>query len=161
MPPFYFVAKEALHYARLDPSSIQHWQKSIHKAPLLPRLQVGLERDLRNGLNLNLEDSLAVNSSGITVGPQKGAQAFDQNKTLNFDVKLIWYLDELLFSEKDLSISQEARYLAVERERLLESVRQNYFEYLKTKDSFEKNKAAAALDSLTGGWFSVQTGKAS
>ncbi len=111
---------------------------------MLPRLQMGFERQLKNGVDVNLEDTIAVNSSGITIGPTQSKQIQNADSDLNFEVKAVWYLDQLLFSRDHLDISQEARYLALERERILAEVRKNYFQRergLKILRLLEKQKA--------------------
>lgn len=163
-PSFETVAKKALAYAHLEASTIHSWEKNVRKAPLLPRLQFGFERRLKNDLNINVEDSVAVNSSGIAVGPPRAGQALDTNNDMNFEVKAVWYFDQLLFSKDDLEISQEARYLNLERERLLEQVRHHYFQREKlladrNASRIELAEVTAALDSLTGGWFSENLGE--
>ncbi|OGQ06197.1 MAG: hypothetical protein A2W61_02465 [Deltaproteobacteria bacterium RIFCSPLOWO2_01_44_7] len=172
VPSVQEVAEQALGYARLGPSTIRQWERKVRKAPLVPRIQAGFERSLKNNVNLNVEDSVAVNSSGITIGPAQQKQVQNADSDFNFEVKAVWYLDQLLFSKDDLEISQEARELARERERLLSQVRQFYFKRergLKELALLKKSRvlptdielkkleiaeATAALDNLTGGWFS-------
>ncbi|MDO8494461.1 MAG: hypothetical protein Q7S68_03900 [Deltaproteobacteria bacterium] len=153
-PSFDEVAKQALDYAELDPRAISRWKKNVRRAPLLPRLQAGFQRQLENNLDIQLEDNVSVTSSGVTVGPTGTDQNLTTNNDVNFEVKAVWYLDQLLFSQEDLDISQEARYLAQERRRVLEDVRRHYFGWRQAKAGLEKEERLAALDSLTGGWFS-------
>lgn len=173
-PSLQEVSEQALHYARLEPAAIRHWEKKVRKAPLLPRLQFGFERTVKNGVDVNVEDTIAVNSSGITIGPTQSKQIQNADSDLNFEVKAVWYLDQLLFSRDHLDISQESRYLALERERILSEVRKNYFQRergLKILGLLEKQRApslereikeleiaesTAALDNMTGGWFTAK-----
>ena len=161
-------------YGRLQPKNIHEWERKSRKSALLPRLQIGFERQMRHALDLNVEDSVSVSSSGITVGPAQTQQALDAQRNNDFEVKAVWYLDQLLFSRDHLDISQEARYLSAERERVLAQVREAYFkrqyvlkemEMLKRAGEsrlklelkeLEVAEATAALDNLTGGWFSAQ-----
>lgn len=159
LPSFQEVMDHALKYAHLHPSVLQKWEKKIRRAPLLPRLQFGFDRRYRDNVNVNLEDTVTVNSSGITVGPTQQTLGTDSNNDINFEVRAVWYLDQLLFSNQDLEISQEARALARERQELFEEVKKYYFrrqEALRFKNVLEKDLATAGLDALTGGWFSEQ-----
>lgn len=178
VPPIREVFKEALKYAGLEAGNISRWERKARKAPLLPRLQFGFDRRFRNNLNIDVKDSVAVNSSGVTVGPTQQARELDSDSDLNFEIKAIWYLDQLLFSGEDLDISGEARMLSRERERLLTQVRKYYFlrggearelsQLKKTGASSSKRalkeleiaEITAALDALTGGWFGEQLGEA-
>lgn len=173
-PSLQEVSTQALRYARLEPKAIRDWEKKVRKAPLLPRLQLGFERAIKNGVDVNVEDSVAVNSSGITIGPTQSKQIQNADSDFNFEVKAVWYLDQLLFSRDHLDISQEARYLSLERERILSEVRKYYFQRergLKMLLLLEKQRApslereikeleiaesVAGLDNLTGGWFGGQ-----
>ncbi|MBI4125140.1 MAG: hypothetical protein HY466_04340 [Deltaproteobacteria bacterium] len=174
-PTLQQTADRALAYARLQPRNIREWEKKSRKSALLPRLQMGFERQMRHGLDLNVEDSVSVSSGGITVGPAQTKQAQDLLQDNDFEVKAVWYLDQLLFSKDQLDISQEARYLSAERERILTQVREAFFKRqyvlkelellrrageprlkLELKE-LERAEATAALDNLTGGWFSAQS----
>ncbi|MDZ4225149.1 MAG: hypothetical protein U1D33_04500 [bacterium] len=176
VPPIEIVSQKALAYARLDPATISGWRKNIRKAPILPRLQFGYERRIRDYVNVDIQDTVAVNSSGITVGPAQQQQVQNLDNNNNFEVKAIWYLDQLLFSQDDVDISAEARELARERERILGQVRQFYFKRERiTREMgalkkmggtgmewelkrLELAEATAALDNLTGGWFGAAFG---
>lgn len=173
-PTLQQVADRVLNYARLQPKNIHEWEKKSRRSALFPRLQMGFERKMRHGLDLNVEDSVSVGSGGITVGPAQTQQTQDQLRDNDFEIKAVWYLDQLLFSRDHLDISQEARYLSLERERILAQAREAYFkrqfilkemEMLKRSGAsrlkqelkeLELAEATAALDNLTGGWFSAQ-----
>lgn len=176
LPPFDEVARQALHYARLAPGSIHLWEKRVRKAPLLPRLQMGFERRLKNFVNVGVQDSVSVTTGGVAVGPPKQEQVQNSDNNYNFEIKAVWFLDQLLFSRDDLEISQEARELARERERILQQARQSYFRHrrglkelallqktgapgtvLELK-SLELAESASVLDGLTGGWFGAHQG---
>lgn len=159
-PPIEAVYKEALRYAGLDPGEISRWRRRSRKAALFPRLQVGLDRRLRNNLSLDIKDSISLSGGNVTVGPAAQSSESDNNNDVSLEMKAVWYLDQLLFSSGDVEISQEARSLARERERLLQDVRGYYFQrerLLQEKptsgSAIELAEVNAALDALTGGWF--------
>lgn len=157
-PPIQEVFRVAIRTAGLEGSRVDRWRSLARRAPLLPRLQVAFDRNLRNQVNLNVEDSVAVNSSGVTIGPQSSSQELDADSDLSVGVKAVWYLDQLLYSRDDLEISSESRAMAQDRERLLEQVRKIYFlreEKMKNHgSSIEVASLTAALDAYTDGWFS-------
>jgi len=174
-PSLQEVAEQALKYSHLETKTIQGWEKNVRKALFLPRLQAGFNRRVQNGLDIHLEDSVAVNSTGITVGPTQSRQIENTGNDLNFEVKAVWYLDQILFSHDRLDISKEARNLSMERERIFSQVRKYYFQrkrelkalaLLASKGaaSLEKEikeldiaETVSVLDNLTGGWFSLRT----
>lgn len=170
-PSFEETSRQALSYAHLEAHNIQNWQRNVRKAPLLPRLQLGFDRQMKNFVNIGVQDSVSVTTTGVAVGPPQQNQAQNFNDDYSLEVKAVWYLDQLLFSKDHLDISQESRELARERERILGQVRQFYFKRergLKELELLAKSGAPAfdrelkaldvaesvsALDSLTGGWF--------
>lgn len=156
IPPIQEVYDQALKYARIETGTIRNWEKKVRRAPLLPRFQFQFDRRFRDNVNVNFKDTVSVNSTGVTVGPTTQTQAQDADDDLNFEIKAVWYLDQLLFSRDDLEISSEARALARERERILTRVQELYFHRFKTKEPLEREEITAALDALTGGWFSLQ-----
>ena len=165
------VQQKALQYAGLDGKEIHRWRKQARRAPLLPRLQVGFEKNVQRALDLRLQDSVSVTSAGVVVGPTSRNDFLQDDNGMNIEVKAVWYLDQLLFNEQDLAISQEARHLAAERQRLLMEVNEYYFLWKRLageRFSGSSNRAdplrrvadprleesIAYLDAATGGWFS-------
>lgn len=157
-PSIQDVFRVAIRTAGLEGSRVDQWRRRARRAPLLPRLQLEFDRNLRNQVNLNVEDSVAVNSSGVTIGPQSSSQELDADSDFSVGVKAVWYLDQLLYSRDDLEISSESRAMAQDRQHLLEQVRKIYFlreERVKNRGSqLEVAALTAALDAYTDGWFS-------
>lgn len=162
-PSIQEVYAQALRYANLEPATVKKWERALRKAPLLPRFQFRFDRRFQDNVNVNLEDTVNVNSTGVTVGPTSQTQVQDANDDLNFEVRAVWYLDQLLFSPEDLEVSAEGRGLAKDRERLLNQVRKYYFDWRRLNSEprpkrLELEEIVAALDGLTGGWFNTQIG---
>lgn len=162
-PSMQEVYEQALRYAHVEPAMVKKWEHALRKAPLLPRFQFRFDRRLQDNVNVNLEDNVNVNSSGVTVGPTSQTQVQDANDDLNFEVRAIWYLDQLLFSPEDLEVSSEGRALAKDRERILNQVRKYYFDWRQLQTAphprrLELEEVVAALDGMTGGWFTTQIG---
>jgi len=184
VPPVSEVQKHAIQHARLDPSEISTWKKRARYSALLPRLQLDYSRKILNEVNVNINDNVYVGSSGSAVGPEEGSYAENLNADQNFGVKAIWDFSEAIFNTDSLAVSEEARLLARERHAVLAEVNKNYYErekamgeiaflelqikrgedvYKAKRDIFACrmafDEATAALDALTGGWFSEQTKK--
>lgn len=176
-PGIQAISDRALQYAHVEATTIRSWEKRVRKAALLPRLQFGYDRHLKDFVNVGLQDSVSVSSTGVAVGPPAQTQTQNSDSDNNFEVKAVWFLDQLLFSKDDLDISAETRALAHEREKILDEVRQHYFKRQRGMQAMEALKkshapsyeleaqslvvaeATAALDGLTGGWFSAELGE--
>lgn len=181
VPAIVEVQKKAIEHARLDPSEITSWKKRVKYKALLPRLQIEYDRRVKYDVNVDVNDSIYVGSSGVQVGPEEGTYAANQNNDQNVIVKAVWDFSETIFNPDMLSVSEETRLLARERQAILAEVNRNYYEReriagelsrlagdAKKKSNDEKlkqeiftkqvslNEANAALDALTGGWFSKQ-----
>jgi hypothetical protein len=173
------VQKKAIEYARLDPTEISSWKKRVRYSALLPKLQVDYSRKVQNEVNVDVNDSVYVGASGVAIGPEEGSYAENLNADQNVGVKAVWDLSNTVFNQDMLAISEETRLLARERQSILAEVNKNYYErermageiaflnaQIKRDPHPEKIKqeiflkrvsldeATAALDALTGGWFS-------
>lgn len=154
-----------------DQKEMEGWKKKARWAAALPRIQVGFQRDLKDVVSLSTKDSVSITGGDVFVGPDENN--FDQNfnQGTSFDVKAIWYLDELVFNRDSLMASSERRDWIRERTRTLEEVTESYFtrkrlieELKKKEDPYpvrEKKKLlldqmTARVDAYTGGWFSEQ-----
>lgn len=178
-PPITEVQRQAISHARLDPSEISTWKKRARMSALLPKLQVNYARRLKYNVDVSVNDSVYVGSGGTAVGPDQGGYTENQNSDNNIEVKAVWDFSEAVFNPDQLAVSEEARLLARERQAILSEVCRNYYERERfageiallneeqkrkgkrddlQREIFSKrikfDEATAALDALTGGWFS-------
>lgn len=180
VPPVSLVQKMAIEHARLEASEISSWRKRARLQALLPKLQVGYERRLRNYVNVDVTDTVYVGSSGIVQGPDDKTSASNSDIGQNVEVKAVWSFNEAIFNPDVLNVSAEARALSRDRQFVLAEVNKNYYERERLageikdlsaelkknprdpelkKELFAKkvsfDEATAGLDALTGGWFST------
>ena len=157
-----------------DQKEMDGWKKKARWAAALPRLQVGFDRELKDVVSLSTKDSVSVTGGDVFIGPDEND--FDQNfnQGTSFEVKAIWYLDQLIFNRDTLAANSERRDWIRERTKTLEEVTESYFtrkrlleEIKKKEDPYpirEKKKMlvdqlTAKVDAYTGGWFSGQLGQ--
>jgi hypothetical protein len=132
---------------------------------------------------VNVNDNVYVGSDNVVVGPEEGSYKETADSSQYIGVRAVWSLNELIFSRDSLNVSREALNIMRERNALLEAVNKHYFErkkligemaqlaaikvplrlaQKKDQELFLKKitmeKETAALDALTGGWFSQQLG---
>ena len=157
------VQQVALRYAQLEVKDIRKWKKNSRLSTLLPRLQFDYGRRSNRDIDLDINDNVYVGSAGIVVGPEDSSYSSNSFNDNRYGVRAIWSLDRLLFSQDQLRISVEARNLLKARRELLAEVNRYYFIYKNIKaqkqavqaaEQIKLELAAAALDALTGGWFS-------
>lgn len=176
------VQRAALQYHNMDNAEIRRWKKKARLAALLPRFQVGYDQNIKNYVNVDVNENVYVGSSGVTVGPDESSYQQNANTDRGFEVKAVWYLNELIFNPDQLDISREARNIMREKQMVLAEVNRHYYERKKYAGIVERLKKGgkpievrdkkgtmrvdlftarikmeeetAALDALTGGWFS-------
>lgn len=180
-PPVTEVQQVALHYAHLEPGDTAGWRKRSRLAPLLPRFQVDYGRKVQNDIDVDIQDNVYVGAGGTAVGPQEGS--FSQNATADQSVGLraMWQLDELIFNRNQLAASSEVRLRMRDVQALLAEINKHYYrrrqlqgeiellrkrklplkkgesrEHVLLLRQVECDESTAALDGLTGGWFSRQ-----
>lgn len=181
-PSIVDVQKAAIEHARLKPNEISSWKKRSRLAPLLPKIQLDYGNRLKNDANVNINDSVYVGSQGSTVGPDENAVSQNINTDQNIGIRAVWSFSDAIFNTDMLAVSEEARMLSRERHAILAEVNKNYYERVRSKgeikfleerakitrqrqeldkikqDIFTKqvafDESSAALDALTGGWFS-------
>jgi hypothetical protein len=182
-PPVGDVHRAALEYASIEARDPVYWKKRAKMAALLPKLQFDFGHNLRSDVQVDINDNVYVGSSGIVIGPEEGKYSESLNANRNIGVRAVWSLNELIFNRDLLNISRESLVIMRERNSLLDSVNKHYFERkkliaeigeleerqkkgkpppkLKNELFIRKialDKSTAALDALTGGWYSQQLG---
>ncbi len=173
-PSIQETQSEAIRYLGFDHQEIESWKSKSRLSAVLPRFQVGLQRDLRNVVNLTTKNSVSITGSDVVVGPDQNN--FDQNfhQGTSFEVKALWQLNELIFNRDSLAASNEKRDWIRERTRTLQEVTEAYYTRKRLlrelkirgespgiqdrkKDLLDQTNAT--LDAYTGGWFSQETSK--
>jgi hypothetical protein len=134
-----------------------------------------METGYLNRANFNVQDSIAVNSSGVTIGPEaNNINQYATNQTM-VTARATWSLPDAVFHHQTLAIEREIRNRMADREKLSERVNALYHERLRLKSilmATRQNpkqyaldritvmaalqKATGDLDLLTGGWFGSQ-----
>lgn len=168
-PSIQEVQEQTVHYLGFNHEEMDQWKSRSRWAAVLPRLQAGFDRELKDVVTLSTQDSVSISGGEITIGPDEND--FDQNfnQGTSFDVKAVWFLNELIFNRDSLAASSERRDWIRERTRALEEVTEAYFARKRLRDDLRKKKdpleireqktllldrAAATIDARTGGWFS-------
>ena len=163
-PKVQIVQQVALKYAALNPGIFSSMRTRSRTQAVLPQFTVRATKDLDN-------ESRSLTRFGE--GDSTGAQDISATEVVGDDLQLYaearWKLNETVFNYQETAVMRENRYSAKERQKLLQTVTQVYFERkraLMKQDKFKgsaEQKAMLALkidqmnaelDALTGGWFS-------
>lgn len=180
-PPVGDVHRVALDNARIEMGDVTKWKKRAKISAVLPRLQLDYANRLRYNVNVDVSDNVYVGSENVVIGPEEGSYKQTEDNSHYIGVKAVWALNELIFSRDSLAVSHEALTVMRERNALLDSVNKHYFERKKLIGEIAElsakkvpradipkkehelfvrriamDKETAALDALTGGWFTTQ-----
>ena len=158
------VQKVALQYAALNPEIFKNMRSRSRIQAALPQVTIRATQD-------NDNESRSLTRYGET----ELAQDISATKVVGDDLQLYaearWKLSETVFNYQETAVMRENRYSAKERQKLLQTVTQTYFERKRTVIKLKRTKSGtqshellvlklmqieAELDALTGGWFTQQ-----
>ena len=162
-PSIQAVHKAALQYAALHPEIFKSMRRRSRIQAALPQLTVRMTSDLDKE-----ERALTrFDENNVTV-PQNISATETNGNDLQLYAEARWKLNESVFNFQETAVMRENRYSAKERQKLLQTVTQVYFErkraLIKMRPAKPGSEAAALaqlkiaqieaeLDALTGGWF--------
>jgi hypothetical protein len=168
-PTIQAVHKAALQYASLHPEIFKSMRRRSRVQAALPQLTVRMTTDLdKEERALTRFDDTRVDETNTTI-PQNISATETTGNDLQLYAEARWKLNESIFNFQETAVMRENRYSAKERQKLLQTVTQVYFErkraLIKMRPSKPGSEAAALaqlkiaqieaeLDALTGGWFS-------
>lgn len=161
-PTVQVVQQVAMRYAALNPEVFQSMKSRSRLQAILPQLTVRATKD-------DDQESRSLTRFGETNTPQDISATTTLGDDLQLYAEARWKLNETIFNYQETAVMRENRYSAKERQKLLQTVTQVYFErkrsvlklaQLKGADreleSLKVDQMNAELDALTGGWFSQQ-----
>ena len=160
------VQQAALRYSALGPEIFKGMRTRSRAQAALPQFTVRVTKDL------DQEDrALTRFGESNNTQPQNISATVTNGDDIQLYAEARWKLNESVFNYQETAVMRENRYSAKERQKLLQTVTQVYFErkrtLLKMKPVKPGSEAAqlaqlkisqidAELDALTGGWFTSQ-----
>ncbi len=162
-PTIQTVHKVALQYAALHPEIFKSMRQRSRVQAVLPQLTMRVTSDL------DQEDrALTRFDETNSTRPQNISATETSGNDLQLYAEARWKLNESIFNYQETAVMRENRYSAKERQKLLQTVTQVYFErkraLIKMRPAKPGSEAEALaqlkitqieaeLDALTGGWF--------
>ena len=162
-PTVQAVHRAALEYAALHPEIFKSMRRRSRAQAALPQLTVRVTSDL------DKEDrALTRFDETNSMIPQNISATETNGNDLQLYAEARWKLNESVFNYQETAVMRENRYSAKERQKLLQTVTQVYFErkraLIKMRPAKPGSEAEALallkiaqieaeLDALTGGWF--------
>lgn len=161
------VQQAALSYAQMHPELFESLRSRSRWSAALPEMRVRVTKDQANeGRDVRLFDENAQPVPRFV--NQSATETDDDALELQGEVK--WKLGDLVFNARETAVVRENRLVARERQRILQTVTQTYFERRRAQvdlllapptDAAARTVAelkiaelTAELDGVTGGAFS-------
>ncbi|MCK6575480.1 hypothetical protein L6V77_30865 [Myxococcota bacterium] len=158
------VQQAALTYAAMHPEQYETMRTRSRFAAVLPEVRLRVTQDKGD----DQKQYQRYSESGAAAEPLSDTSTTDENLELQGEVK--WRLNELVFNRYETAVVKEHRQVAKERQRILQSVTQVYFERRRaqvdlllappgdaagrTLAELKVAELTAELDGMTGGAFS-------
>lgn len=158
------VQQAALTYAAMHPELFESMRTRSRWAAVLPEARIRVTKDDGDEQKQYQRYSGAM----APAEPLSDTSTTDQNLEIQGEVK--WKLPELVFNNRETAVVRESRMVAKERQRILQTVTQTYFERrraqvdlllappgdagARTLAELKVAELTAELDGMTGGAFS-------
>ena len=158
------VQQAALTYAAMHPEQYETMRARSRWAAALPELRLRATQDKGD----DQTQYQRYNGALAPAEPLSDTSKTDENLELQGEVR--WRLNELVFNKYEMGVVREHRQVARERQRILQSVTQVYFERrraqvdlllappgdaaARTLAELKVSELTAELDGMTGGAFS-------
>lgn len=158
------VQQAALTYSAMHPEQYESMRTRSRFAAVLPELRLRVTKDEGD----DQKQYQRYSETNAAAEPLSDTSTTNENLELQGEVK--WRLNELVFNKYETSVVKEHRQVAKERQRILQSVTQVYFERRRaqvdmllappgdaagrTLAELKVAELTAELDGMTGGAFS-------
>lgn len=156
----------------IEPGSIRRWRRNARLRALLPKVDVGVNRGIDMDYDLRINDTIftSATSGRYYIGPDEHTWNESRGMDYSYTVKLSWDLSEILFSNDELSVRNEAEDIMEFRSRILNELRRVFYErrraiaelyLLPPSDAYRRfelknriDELTAYIDSMCNGYFS-------
>lgn len=165
------VQQAAIHYAQINPVRFAQWRQKVKERGLWPEVvQFVVGHDTDDDEDYTRSKTVGVSSGTAYVGPDDETWGWDTDDDWDYEFRLRWNLQDYVFHNDMLKISAETEDQVELRQEIIEDVTKLYFDRkrlkvemilqknvpisLKMKRHLQLEEMTAALDGMTGGYFS-------
>jgi len=166
----------ALKYAEIDPARFAQWRRDVKTNALIPeevRFTVGHDTD--DDTDYGRSKSISLTGGTVTLGPDDETWGHDTDDDWDYELRLKWKLRDFMFNKEILKVSAETEDQVELRQDILNEVTKLYFDrrrlqiefildqnvdiWARMKRQLRLEELTAAIDGLTGGYFSDEIAK--
>ncbi len=170
------VQKAAVDYAEIDPMRFRSWRQHVKNKALLPdSLQMTVGHDTNDDTDYSRSKTISLTGGTATIGPDDETWGHDTNYDWDYELRMRWNIQDYLFNSDMLRVSSETKSQIGFRQDILNEVTKLYFDrrrlqveavldgkadiQSRVKRELRLQELTAALDGLTGGFFSREIQK--
>ena len=167
------VQKAAMRYAHIDPQEFARWRRLVKTRALAPEtFQVTVGHDTDDDTDYARGKTISLTGGTVTIGPDDEAWGHSTDNDWDYEVKMKWKLQDFIWNKEMLRVSSETADQVGLRQDILNEITKIYFDRrrlqidmvldsnismeAKIKQELRLQELTAAIDALTGGYFSEQ-----
>lgn len=165
------VQHAAIRYAEINPAQFAEWRRNVRGRGLWPELlQFTVGHDTDDDEGYSRSKTIGISGGTAYLGPDDEAWDWDTDNDWDYEVRMRWNLQDYCFHNDALKISSETEKQVELRQEILENITKLYFDRrrlqvetvlqpnvpiaLKVKRQLQLEEFTAAIDAMTGGFFS-------
>lgn len=132
------VIQASLAKQKLSLQGLNQLHRRARKSAWLPKLYLGFDHSFRETSSVAISDNISVNTNGVVIGPTDSDwdQSLNQGSTLR--VRAVWSLDELVYKNEELRITQQKYKVFQVRQKFIESLTKIYLQRKKFVIAWQK-----------------------
>lgn len=165
------VQLAAIRYAEINPARFAEWRTKVRERGLWPdTVQFTLGHDTDDDEDYMRSKTVGISGGTAYVGPDDETWGWDTDNDWDYEFRVRWDLQDYCFHNDILKVSSETEDQVELRQEILEDVTKLYFDRrrlqveallqpdvpiaLKVKRTLQLDELTAAIDAMTGGFFS-------
>lgn len=175
-PTIQDVQSAAVRYAEVDSNLYSSWRNGARNRALIPEtFQVSVGHDTDDDTDYSKSKTISLSGNTVTIGPDDESWGHDTDDDWDYEVRLKWTLQDFVFNPDMLRVSAETQDQVEFRQSILSEVTKLYFDRkrlkaeivldpqvdisIQVKRQLRLEEITAALDSMTGGFFTDEIRK--
>ncbi|MBN1878905.1 ComEA family DNA-binding protein [bacterium] len=161
----------AIRFAEIDGERFAQWRQKAKEKGLWPdSVQFTLGHDTDDDRDYTRTNTISISGGTTTVGPDKETWKRGTDDDFDYQLRFRWKLQDYCFSNDILRVSSETEKQVKFRQSVIEDVTELYYDRralqvemilqpevsitVKVKRELQIQELTAAIDGLTGGFFS-------
>ncbi|MGB3974912.1 MAG: helix-hairpin-helix domain-containing protein [bacterium] len=175
-PSIQDVQRAAIKFAEIDAYRFEMWRRKVKEKGLWPDvLQVSVAHKTDDDYDYTRASTIGISGGTAYVGPDKETWKNSTDSDFDYQFRLRWKIQDYCFNSDMLRVSSETERQVKFRQSIIEDVTKLYYDRrrlqvdmilqpdvqtsVKIRQELQLEELTAAIDGLTGGYFSEALNK--